>query len=102
MVSFGQLVVWLIIGAFSGTYAGRVVTLKREGLGRWTNIAVGMAGAVVGGFLFWLFGINLGLGELKVTFEDLISAFVGSMLCITGWWIFRKVQRSRKKAKHPT
>lgn len=44
----------------------------------------------MGGFLFWLFGIDFGLGELKVTFEDLISAFVGSLLCIVAWWLFRK------------
>jgi hypothetical protein len=51
---------------------------------------------VVGGLLFWLFGIDLGLGELKVTFEDLISAFVGSLLCIGAWWLIRKVAGKRR------
>jgi hypothetical protein len=37
-------------------------------------------GAVVGGGLFWLLGIDLCLGEIKITFEDLTSAFVGSLL----------------------
>ena len=41
-----------------------------------------MLGAVVVGGLFWLFGIELGLGGIKITVEDLISAFVGSMLCL--------------------
>ena len=35
--------------------------------------------------LFRLFHIDLGLGEIKITFEDLISAFVGSLLCIFAW-----------------
>jgi hypothetical protein len=32
-----------------------------------------------------LFHIDLGLGEIKITFEDLISAVVGSLLCIFAW-----------------
>ena len=38
-----------------------------------------MLGAVVGGLIFRLLRIDLGLGEIKITFEDLISAFVGSL-----------------------
>lgn len=34
-----------------------------------------------GGMLFWLFGIDFSLAELKVTLEDLLAAFVGSLLC---------------------
>ena len=49
-----------------------------------------MLGAVVVGGLFWLFGIELGLGGIKITVEDLISAFVGSMLCLGAWWLIRK------------
>lgn len=86
----GKIIVWLIIGALAGTLAGRLVTFSREGLGKWANVGVGMVGAVVGGFLFGLFGVDFGLGELKVTFEDLIAAFVGSLICILGWWLMRK------------
>ena len=28
-----------------------------------------------------------GLGEIKITFEDLIAAFVGSLLFIVLWWL---------------
>lgn len=86
----GKLIVWLIIGALAGTLAGRLLTFSKEGFGTWTNIFVGMVGAVVGGFLFGLFGIDFGLGELKVSFEDLIAAFLGSLLCIIVWWLIRK------------
>jgi hypothetical protein len=37
-----------------------------------------------------LFGINLALGEIKITFEDLISAFAGSLLCVLVWRFIRK------------
>jgi uncharacterized membrane protein YeaQ/YmgE (transglycosylase-associated protein family) len=85
--------VWLIVGALAGTLAGRLVTFSRAGFGRWINIGVGMLGAVIGGFLFGALGIDLGLGDLKVSFEDLISAFVGSLLLIGAWWLGRKVLR---------
>jgi uncharacterized membrane protein YeaQ/YmgE (transglycosylase-associated protein family) len=92
-MALGKIIVWLIVGALAGTLAGRLETFSKAGFGLWTNIGIGMLGAVVGGFLFGLFGIDFGLGELKVTFEDLISAFVGSLLCIVAWWIIRKLVR---------
>jgi len=91
-----QLIVWLIVGSLAGTLAGRLVTLKREGLGRWTNLGVGMVGALIGGFLFNVFHVDLGLGEIKV--QDLIAAFLGSLLFIVVWWAIRKY-RARKKGE---
>ncbi len=83
----GQIIVWLIVGGLAGTLAGRLVTFKKEGLGRWTNLAVGLVGALIGVGLFKLFRIDLGLGEIKITFEDLIAAFVGSLLFVLVWWL---------------
>jgi uncharacterized membrane protein YeaQ/YmgE (transglycosylase-associated protein family) len=60
-----------------------------------------MLGAVVGGGLFWLLGIDLGLGEIKVTFEDLISAFVGSLLCVVAWWLIRKRAALKRPGEKP-
>jgi uncharacterized membrane protein YeaQ/YmgE (transglycosylase-associated protein family) len=95
-LTLGQFIVWLIVGALAGNLTGRVVTFKREGLGRWTNLGVGMAGALLGGILFRVFHIDLGLGDLKVTFEDLIAAFAGSLLLVAGWWLVAVVRRWRK------
>ena len=81
-MTIGKIIVWLIIGALSGTLAGRLVTFNKQGFGFWHHLGLGMLGAVVVGGLFWLFGIELGLGGIKITVEDLISAFVGSMLCL--------------------
>jgi uncharacterized membrane protein YeaQ/YmgE (transglycosylase-associated protein family) len=83
----GPIIVWLIVGGWAGTLAGRLLTFKKEGLGRWTNLGVGLAGALLGGGLFKVFHIDLGLGDLKVTFEDLIAAFVGSLLFVVLWWL---------------
>jgi uncharacterized membrane protein YeaQ/YmgE (transglycosylase-associated protein family) len=83
----GPIIVWLIVGGLAGTLAGRLVTFKKEGLGRWTNVGVGLVGALIGGGLFKVFHIDLGLGEIKITFEDLIAAFVGSLLFVLLWWL---------------
>ena len=94
-MSIGQVIVWIIVGGFAGTLAGRVVTMKKEGLGRWTNFLVGIVGALLGGELFKLLRIDFGLGDLKVTFEDLIAAFVGSLLVIFVWRIIVKMRAEK-------
>ena len=90
-LTLGKFIVWLIVEGLAGTLAARVVTFKKEGLGRVMNLGVGMVGALVGGLIFNVLGIDLGLGDLKVTFEDLIAAFLGSLLLIVVWWLARKV-----------
>jgi uncharacterized membrane protein YeaQ/YmgE (transglycosylase-associated protein family) len=75
--------------------------MKKEGLGRWANLLVGMVGAVIGGTFFRLFRISFGLGELKVTFEDLIAAFLGSLIVIFAWRIIAKA-RAKDAKKQPS
>jgi uncharacterized membrane protein YeaQ/YmgE (transglycosylase-associated protein family) len=100
-MNIGQIIVWIIVGGFAGTLAGRVVTWKKEGLGLWANLLVGMIGAVIGGVLFKLFRIDFGLGELKVTFEDLIAAFLGSLLVIFAWRIIARLKAKNAKNQPP-
>jgi uncharacterized membrane protein YeaQ/YmgE (transglycosylase-associated protein family) len=95
-VSIGEIIVWLIIGALAGTLAGRLITFTKRGFGFWVNTGVGMLGALVGGFLFRLFHIDLGLGEIKITFEDVISAFAGSLLCIIVWRLIRRSEERKR------
>jgi len=57
-----------------------------------------MVGALLGGELFKLFRIDFGLGDLKITFEDFIAAFAGSVLVILVWRIIAKI-RARKVEK---
>ena len=98
-MNIGKLIAWLIVGALAGTLAGRLVTLSKEGLGRWTNIGVGLVGAVVGGFFFNLFGIDFGLGEITITFEDLIAAVIGSLLLLILWWLYEKTRARQDQDK---
>jgi uncharacterized membrane protein YeaQ/YmgE (transglycosylase-associated protein family) len=99
-MNLGQIIVWIIVGGFAGTLAGRAVTLKKEGLGRWMNLLVGMAGAIIGGEFVKLFRIDFGLGELKITFEELIAAFLGSLLIIFAWRILART-KTKDSAQKP-
>ena len=95
-LTLGQFIVWLIVGSLAGTIAARVATFKKEGLGRITNLGLGMVGASIGGLIFNVLNIDLGLGDLKVTFEDLIAAFLGSLLLTVVWWAVRKFWPKKK------
>lgn len=89
-ITFSQVIVWLIVGALAGTFTGIVITRRREGFGRWANLGVGLMGAAIGGFLFELFRIDLGLGELAVSIEDFLAAFVGSLIFLVAVWLVRQ------------
>ena len=101
-MTVSQIIVWIIVGGLAGTLAGRVVTFKKAGLGRWMNFLVGIIGAFLGGGVFKLFRIDLGLGDLKVSFEDLIAAFLGSLVVIFAWRIISKIRARKSDQKSPS
>ena len=90
----GKLIVWALVGSFAGALAGRIATRQRAGYGRWTNLLIGMLGALVGGWLFAWLGIDFGLGQITVSVADLIAAFVSSLLCIAAWALWRRRGRA--------
>ena len=67
------------------------------GGGKWKNFAIGLAGAAIGGGIFDILNIDLGLGDLKITFEDLISALLGSVLLLVILWLVGKNKKKGKK-----
>ena len=89
-VTFYAMLLALVLVANPAATQEKKSKFSKAGFGRWTNSGIGMLGAVVGGCLFWLLGIDFGLADLKVTFEDLLSAFVSSLLCIVAWRLIRK------------
>ena len=85
-ISLDQIVVWLVIGTIAGAFAGMVV--KRGGL--LGNVGVGLVGALIGGVLFKLLRLDLGLGRISVSLEDVVAAFAGSLLLIVVLRVFRR------------
>lgn len=81
-INIGQLLIWLIVGALAGSVAGVIFTGRRRGYGHAANILIGLIGAIVGGVLFNLLGINLGLGNLVFSAEDVVAAIVGALVVL--------------------
>ena len=90
VVSWAQIIVWLIVGLIGGTLAGVVVRWQREGFGWWTNLGIGLVGALMGGVLFRLFNILPGLETIAVSLRDVLSAVIGAMLFLAGLWAWHK------------
>ena len=84
--TYGELVIWLTVGALVGSIAGSWATRTRQGYGLIGNLSLGVLGAILGGALFEVLGINLGLYELKLTVEDLIAAGFGSAVVLLLVW----------------
>jgi uncharacterized membrane protein YeaQ/YmgE (transglycosylase-associated protein family) len=91
MVSLTQLVVWIIVGLLGGSVAGLIIRRERRGFGIWRNLGLGLIGALVGGWLFWLLGIFPGLDSVRVSLRDVVAAIIGSFLVVGAlalwqWW----------------
>ena len=95
----------IIVGAISGTLAARI--MKGDSFGFFVNAMLGIAGAVVGGFLFNLLNINAGSGIVKVVESQfgvtlpqnivgsIISATVGAILILWASKILGLGRRNR-------
>ena len=75
-----KLIVWIFVGMLAGSLTGLVVTGKKKGFGKLANLGIGMAGALIGGFLFNILKIDLGLANISISLHDLVAAFVGSLV----------------------
>lgn len=69
---------------------GTLVKRSKSGFGRRGNLAVGLFGALIGGALFELFDVDLGLGNVSVSLEDLVAAFVGALIFLIAVRIVQK------------
>lgn len=91
-----ELVVWLVVGMLAGSLTGLVVKRRKEGFGKFTNLGVGLAGALIGGFIFDLLRIDLGLANISISVEDIASAFIGSLLFLAVFFYSRRRYLARK------
>jgi uncharacterized membrane protein YeaQ/YmgE (transglycosylase-associated protein family) len=65
---------WIIQGLIAGFIGSKIV--DRQGHGFWLDIALGIVGALAGGFLFDLFGAS---GVTGLNIYSMIVAVVGSV-----------------------
>lgn len=87
MPTADQILVWVIVGLLGGASVAALITRERRGFGLLGNLALGLAGALVGGFLFWAFALFPGLE--KISMRDVVAAVLGSLIVVMGRWLYR-------------
>ena len=71
------IVSWIILGLIAGFIGSKIV--DRQGQGFWLDIALGIVGALVGGFFFALFGVS---GFTGLYIYSMFVAVVGSVVVL--------------------
>ena len=72
-----SIIGWIILGLIAGFIGSKIV--NREGQGFWLDIALGIIGALVGGYLFAFFGAT---GVTGLNIWSMIVAVVGSVVVL--------------------
>ena len=81
------IISWLILGLIAGFIGSKIV--NKSGQGFWLDIALGIVGAIVGGFLFsGVFGME---GITGLNIWSLIVAIIGSIVVLWGYPRWRAV-----------
>lgn len=75
-MSLETILIWVIVGAIAGWLAGLVV--RGFGFGLFGNIVIGILGAILGG---WLFGA-VGFVFLPGIINTIITAFIGAVILL--------------------
>jgi uncharacterized membrane protein YeaQ/YmgE (transglycosylase-associated protein family) len=95
-----EVITWLIVGSLAGSLAGMLVKRRKEGFGRIINFGVGLVGALIGGFLFKVFDIKIGvLASITINLQEVVAGVVGSLLFLVAIWAARTQLARRKAAK---
>jgi uncharacterized membrane protein YeaQ/YmgE (transglycosylase-associated protein family) len=71
------IISWIILGLIAGFIGSKIV--DKQGQGLWLNIALGIVGALIGGFLFNLFGAG---GVTGLNIYSLVVAIIGSIVVL--------------------
>jgi uncharacterized membrane protein YeaQ/YmgE (transglycosylase-associated protein family) len=77
-----SVIAWIVIGLVAGWLAARI-TGARRGLLR--NIAIGLIGSLLGGFLF----TKLGVQVVPDFWGELITATIGAIVFLLIWQAIR-------------
>ena len=82
-----SIIGWIILGLIAGFIGSKIV--NREGQGFWLDIALGIIGALVGGYLFAFFGAS---GVTGLNIWSIIVAIVGSVVVL---WVYNALMARR-------
>jgi uncharacterized membrane protein YeaQ/YmgE (transglycosylase-associated protein family) len=81
---------WIVLGLIAGFIGSKLVNKTREGV--FLDIVLGIVGAVVGGWVFSVFGAH---GVSDVNLYSVIVAVIGSVLVLV---VYRAERGGRARA----
>lgn len=81
-----NILLWIIFGALAGWIASLIMGTD-ESMGALSNIIVGIVGALLGGFVFGLFGAS---GVTGFNVWSLVVAVLGSIVLLWLIQLFRR------------
>jgi len=82
-----SIIGWIVLGLIAGFIGSKIV--NKSGQGFLLDIALGIVGAVVGGFLFSAFGAT---GVTGLNLYSMFVAIVGSIVVL---WVYHAVVARR-------
>jgi uncharacterized membrane protein YeaQ/YmgE (transglycosylase-associated protein family) len=80
-----SLISWIVLGLIAGFIGSKLVNKTGEGF--FLDIALGIVGAVVGGWLFNVFGMS---GVTGVNIYSLVVAIVGAVVFLVAYHAIRR------------
>lgn len=82
-----DIIIWLVVGALAGWIASMIMKTDAQ-MGAFANIVVGIIGALLGGWIVGLFGIEVADGELNIA--SILTAILGAVVLLA---ILKAVKR---------
>jgi len=84
-----SIIGWIILGLIAGFIASKI--LEGSGQGFFLNIALGIVGAVVGGFLYS--AVLGGEGVTGINIGSIIVSIIGAIIVL---WVYNAVAGGRR------
>ena len=82
-----SIIAWIVLGLIAGFIGSKIV--NKSGQGMLLDIVLGIVGAVVGGFIFTMFGAD---GVTGVNLYSIVVAVIGAIVVL---WIYHAVSGRR-------
>lgn len=83
-----DLLIWIVVGGLAGWIASMIMKTDAQ-MGLLANIVVGIVGALLGGWIVSLFGIDVADGELNI--PSILTAILGAVVLLA---ILKAVRRA--------
>ena len=80
-----SIIAWIVLGLIAGFVGSKLV--NKQGEGFFLDIALGIVGAVIGGWLFSLFGMH---GVTGLNLYSLIVAIIGAVVFLLVYYAIRR------------